>query len=262
MNPHVTKIIFTDLDMTLLDEDYSYKDALPSLEKIRKEKIPLIICSSKTCEEIEYYRKKLKNTEPFIVENGGAVFIPKGYFGFKFHYDNTYKNYHVIKIGSNHDKIGKTVAAIKKKSRILTFDEMSAKELSKVTGLPIHLSRLAKKRRYDIPFKVLIESDRKEIISIIRQNGLKYVRGGLFSHVSTSDKGKAVKLLINMYKKVCGEITSIGLGDSQNDFAMLEVVDMPYLVQRHDKSYASNKFGYAQGVGPVGWNKVINQQIR
>jgi len=32
--------------------------------------------------EIEYYRKKLDNNHPFISENGGGIFIPKGYFPF------------------------------------------------------------------------------------------------------------------------------------------------------------------------------------
>ena len=41
-------IIFTDLDSTLLDENYSWKEAIPALEKINKLKIPLILNSSKT----------------------------------------------------------------------------------------------------------------------------------------------------------------------------------------------------------------------
>ena len=81
------KIIFTDLDGTLLDHNtYSFKKAFPALRIIKKKKIPLIICTSKTKGEIEHYRKKLKNNHPFVSENGGAIFIPKDYFDFKFRY--------------------------------------------------------------------------------------------------------------------------------------------------------------------------------
>jgi mannosyl-3-phosphoglycerate phosphatase len=74
-------IVFTDLDGTLLDyRNYSFEKALPALELIKQKNIPLVICSSKTRSEIEYYRKKLSNDHPFISENGGGIFIPKDYF--------------------------------------------------------------------------------------------------------------------------------------------------------------------------------------
>ncbi len=77
-------IIFTDLDGTLLDySTYSFDAALPALKVLKEKNIPLVICSSKTKTEIEYYRKKLDNYRPFISENGGGIFIPKNYFKFK-----------------------------------------------------------------------------------------------------------------------------------------------------------------------------------
>jgi len=41
-------VIFTDLDGTLLDDNYSYKDALLVLRVLNKRKIPLVFCSAKT----------------------------------------------------------------------------------------------------------------------------------------------------------------------------------------------------------------------
>jgi HAD superfamily hydrolase (TIGR01484 family) len=77
-------IIFTDLDGTLLDySTYSFEPALPALQLLKERDIPFIICSSKTKKEIEYYRKKIGNNHPFISENGGGIFIPKGYFMFE-----------------------------------------------------------------------------------------------------------------------------------------------------------------------------------
>ncbi|CAG0948086.1 partial Glucosyl-3-phosphoglycerate/mannosyl-3-phosphoglycerate phosphatase, partial [Anaerolineae bacterium] len=74
-------IIFSDLDGTLLDAaDYSFAAAKPALAMIHERGIPLILCSSKTRSEIEIYRRRLDNVHPFIAENGGGIFIPKGYF--------------------------------------------------------------------------------------------------------------------------------------------------------------------------------------
>jgi HAD superfamily hydrolase (TIGR01484 family) len=76
-------IIFTDLDGTLLDSDYSFRKALPALKMIKAEAVPLVLCSSKTKMEIEQIRKKMTNSYPFISENGGGIYVPKGYFEFQ-----------------------------------------------------------------------------------------------------------------------------------------------------------------------------------
>jgi len=74
-------VIFTDLDGTLLElETYSYAKALPSINYLRKKGIPIVFCSAKTRAEQEVYRKELQINDPFIVENGGAVFVFQGYF--------------------------------------------------------------------------------------------------------------------------------------------------------------------------------------
>src|SRR2546423_300740 len=70
-------VVFTDLDGTLLDaETYRYDAARQGLDRLREHAIPLIICTSKTRAEVEPLRNELGNTDPFIVENGGALYVP------------------------------------------------------------------------------------------------------------------------------------------------------------------------------------------
>ena len=78
-------IVFTDLDGSLLDgTTYSYEAATPALTALREQGIPLVLVSSKTRAEMEPLRQRLVHHDPFIVENGGAVFIPHGLFDFPF----------------------------------------------------------------------------------------------------------------------------------------------------------------------------------
>ena len=64
-------IIFTDLDGTLLDHTtYSFDAAIPMLDYIKVNKIPLIIVTSKTKDEVLRIQKLLDMKGPFIVENG------------------------------------------------------------------------------------------------------------------------------------------------------------------------------------------------
>ena len=74
-------MVLTDLDGTLLDfQTYRAGVARRGLSQLQARKIPVAFCSSKTREEQEWYRRELKVTDPFIAENGAAVFVPDGYF--------------------------------------------------------------------------------------------------------------------------------------------------------------------------------------
>ena len=72
-------IIFTDLDSTLLDENYSWEKAKPALNELNKLKIPLILNSSKTICEIEMIRKDLNIFYPVVAENGAVIGIPNDF---------------------------------------------------------------------------------------------------------------------------------------------------------------------------------------
>jgi len=73
-------VVFTDLDGTLLDHSsYSFEAARPALEGLRARRIPVVPCTSKTRAEVEEIRTRLRNRDPFVVENGGAALIPAGW---------------------------------------------------------------------------------------------------------------------------------------------------------------------------------------
>jgi mannosyl-3-phosphoglycerate phosphatase len=76
------KVVFTDIDGTLVDINTAqYGMKTNELISIMKEKnIPLILTSAKTRLEQNKIREDLDLLDPFIVENGGAIVIPKGYF--------------------------------------------------------------------------------------------------------------------------------------------------------------------------------------
>src|ERR687890_869303 len=76
------KVVFTDIDGTLVDINTAeYGKKTNELIRIMKEKnIPLILTSAKTRLEQNKIREDLGLSDPFIVENGGAIVIPKGYF--------------------------------------------------------------------------------------------------------------------------------------------------------------------------------------
>lgn len=265
-------VIFTDLDGTLLDRNtYSFESAQPALRLIRQRDIPLVLSSSKTRAEIEIYRKKLENDHPFISENGGAVFVPKGYFSFSFPYDRELGEYFVLELGTFYPIILEILDSIKKETGIPTkgFSDLTEEELSSISGLSPKEAEFAKKREYDEPF--IIEGGEREIETVRRKiegKGMNYVWGGKFHHIlGKNDKGKATETLKELYENEFFSISTIGIGDSLNDLPMLLAVDHPiFLKEKKDRSLTIplkiQHLTTVEGTGPQAWNEIILKVIK
>ncbi len=260
-------IIFTDLDGTLLDTKYSYESALPALALIESNRIPLILCSSKTRAEIEFYRAKLNNDHPFICENGGGVFIPIGYFGpnviIPDHHRALNNQYDVITLGANYPDLRETLVRLQEEGfSIKGFGDMSVEEISQAMGLTIREAKMAQQRDFDEPFFYEDEEQKiADLLSSVKQKGLTLTKGRIYHLLGQSDKGMAVSILIDLYKQKFGAVTTLGIGDSQNDLPMMEKVDIPIVLQKpdgtYDESIAAPKLIKAKGIGPSGWNDAM-----
>lgn len=257
------KVIFTDLDGTLLDKKtYSFQQAKESLKLIKEKNIPLVVCTSKTRTEIEFWRKKLENSHPFISENGGGIFIPKNYFSFDFSYDREDKNYFIIQLGTDYRQLVDILKNIGRHFPIRGFSQMSVQEISKDSGLSLKQASMAKRREFDEPFRILDESRKHEILKKIKQAGLTYTIGGRYYHLTgNNDKGKAVKLLKSLYLKEHGRVIFVAVGDAENDFPMLDQADRPYLVMKNDGTYAAGDYRKTESPGPAGWNEMVKKEI-
>jgi mannosyl-3-phosphoglycerate phosphatase len=263
MNPNQENnpVIFTDLDGTMLDPiDYSYAEVEPIVARLLKKGIPIIFCSSKTRAEQEVYRRTLGIRDPFIVEDGGAIYINQGYFPFPFKYDKTTGDYHVIELGMSYEQVRSQIREINERNGlgIWGFGDMSAAEVADMTGLNIESARLAKKREYEETLNLDSESpEMGQVLRKIEQAGLSWSRGSRFYDVSAgSDKGKAVKIVTALLRRKLGRIKTIGIGDSLNDAAMLAAVDLPFLVQKPGDRWEEMKIknlNRVSGVGPRGW---------
>ncbi len=261
-------VIFTDLDGTLLDHaTYSFEPALPALKLIRELDIPLIVCSSKTRKEIEWYRDKLGNTNPFISENGGGIFVPDGYFATLGRFDRLAETAGdgqvMIRLGAPYRDLRRALRELRNEGFGVTgFGDMSTAEVAAVTGLTQEQAAMARERDFDEPFvfdKGEIETCK--LLEEIRLKGFNHTQGEFFHILGESDKGKAVAILSDLYRMKYGEITTFAVGDSLNDLPMLKCVDFPVLVKKpdgmHDPRINIPRLVKAEGVGPAGWNLAI-----
>ncbi|MFW6118306.1 MAG: mannosyl-3-phosphoglycerate phosphatase [Chloroflexota bacterium] len=263
-------IIFTDLDGTLLDlETYSYDQALPSIEYLRSQEVPIIFCSAKTRAEQEIYRKELQINDPFIVENGGAVFVSQDYFPFDFEYHKVEDGYQVIELGMPYHRIREILSQIRDDTGVSFkgFGDMSAEEVASLTSLDIGAAARAKAREYDETLNLKGTPDEiNRVLDEIKKAGLNYASGGRYYDViGPNDKGKATRILTDLFHRKLGQVDTIAIGDSPNDLPMLSAVDIPVLVQKPGGIWEEVDIPHlhrVEGIGPRGWARAVEEIIK
>jgi mannosyl-3-phosphoglycerate phosphatase len=269
MNTELPLVVFSDLDGTLLDrQTYSAAAAESALALLARERIPLVLCSSKTRAEIQLVQQGLGISHPFICENGGALYIPDGYFTFDLFEARRIPGYSVVEYGRPYAEVVETLqqAARRTHVAIVGFNDMSVGEVARECGLPLLQARLAKLREYDEPFKIVnaISGARRRLARALRASRLAWSAGGRFDHAGAPvDKGVVIKRLTALYERAAGPCLTVGLGDAPNDVPLLSQVDQPVVVRNHDSSAGHELLAKVPGatltdsVGPAGWAEAI-----
>jgi len=189
----------------------------------------------------------------------------------------------VIELGNPVDNIRAKLSAIRKKYTInfKGVADVSVEELSNIASMPIEQAKRMADRRYG---ETILQIERKDVARLIKyanDEGMKVIHGGRFFDVTIgNDKGKAVEILRNLFKnKFHDNVTFFGIGDSTNDISMLNLMDVPILVQKPDRSWldyeikmlenvdssniSNNKNNIIKinGIGPNGWENAVHKII-
>ncbi len=266
-------VVFTDLDGTLLDaESYAFKGAEKALALLRESESPLVIASSKTRAEIEELRERLNNAHPFISENGGGVFTPKGYFSSSEVKSTGSANYEEMNFGVSYAELRQALIEIRRElsleETVRGFGDMDVREVARLTGLSPEAARRAKAREFDEPFLCNAdESTVKGVLNAIEARGLAWTRGRFFHILGADcDKADGVRYLRDKYEATFGSVTTIALGDALNDTAMLKEADIGILMARPDGSYEDIGGGAgniikAKGSGSLAWSEAVIKAI-
>ena len=265
-------LIVTDLDGTLLDHrTYAFEPAVPVLRDLRERDIPVVFCTSKTRAEVERVRALADNHDPFIVENGVAVYLPAGSFVPPPPQAERVGPYERIVLGTDYETLVTALRKIRAALgvRLRSFADMAVFQVAEATGLSLGQAELARQREFDEPF--LLEKGEEEaapgVASAIEAAGFHCTKGGRFFHITgDNDKGRAVRILIDRYRNAWGAVRTVALGDSPNDLPMLAAADEAVLVAKpdgsHDEEVLRAMPGIRQtGAAPSGWAAAVGEIV-
>ncbi|MGE0453463.1 MAG: HAD-IIB family hydrolase [Vicinamibacteria bacterium] len=262
-------LVASDLDGCLLDaSSYSFEPAREALSLLRRRRVPLVLATSKTRAELRPLARALDIGAPAIVENGGALTIPKGHLrivpGAR-----QVRGFQLVELGVARERLVKALGEISAETglRLRGFSAFGVRELRRLTGLDAEAARLALAREHDEPF--LVEDpdpgDAAELVAASAQRrGLRVTRGGRFFHLhGETDKGRALVELLRLYAAEARRFRTLALGDAANDLELLRAAERAILVPRSDGTFDPALTRGLPGAerahapGPVGWNRAV-----
>ena len=258
-------IIFTDLDGTLLNsEDYDYRAAIPMLEKLKAQQVPVIPVTSKTRAEVEALRQELNLSAPFIVENGSGVLIAREDRYFAVANLEQQAGYYIKRLGCTYREARRGLKAIATalNQNLQGFGDLAEAEIEQITGLTLDAVKRAKSREFSEPFITPHSVDLEQLERAAQQQGFRVLVGDRFSHLlgSGAGKGRATRWLIERYLPALSPVITIGLGNSPNDLDMLETVDIPLIIPGKSGPHpelAKRGWYVATEPGAKGWAEAV-----
>jgi len=260
-------IIFTDLDGTLLDHtDYNTSNVSELLQQLQSAHIPVVFNTSKTFCEVVEIKNELNIQQPFIVENGAAVFIPQSYFELKPIGCKEVGGYWCYALASPLSSLLSDLDTLdaQYKAHYKLFSELSSEQISELTGLNNAQAKRAQTRDYSDPL-YWYGSDEllNTFVSDVTTLGYDIKIGGRFIHIAkNTDKSAAQQWLVKQFTQHFRKpLTVIALGDSDNDKQMLEHADIAIIINNPSSKkpvkLSHNKARYSQSPAPQGWIEEI-----
>ena len=260
-------LVVTDLDGSLLDDEYSWDAALPALERLRALKVPLVLNSSKTLSEMRELANSLRTMAPLVAENGGLIVVHEDAGLLRKDEALVRSGRYLIEVnGLSRDEILSQAHALREKFdyKFSGFADWSAEQVCEHTGLSNMMAERALERHATEP--ILWDDTPKRLESFTKAlsaEKIRILRGGRFLHLmGMADKADGMRAALELYKKKQpdSEWVVVAVGDSANDLAMLEAADIAVVIPHADGPHIEPKAPrviHASTPSTKGWNEAL-----
>jgi len=251
--------VVSDVDGTLMDHSYDLTPAKETIKKLQKLSIPVILCTSKTASEVKVIRKELNLKDPYIVENGAAIYG-----------ESLEKVNGEIILGKKYEFLEEILNFISNEIdyKLTPLNNLTDQEATQLTGLEGNSLNLMRDRHWSMPFLNPPSYLEEKINTCCKKFNVDIFKGNRMSHLlsTKSNKGKAINAL-KEYSNV-QNIEIIGLGDSQNDLPLLLNSDIKIVIPGIDgpnldllDQLKDLEFTLASEPNGYGWKNEINKFI-
>ena len=259
-------LIVTDLDGTLLDDNYAVDEAARALDKVSEThtSVHVVLASSKTLAEMQSLADAVTQPLFLIFENGAGVawrdgtLIRSG--------QTEIAGYQVVKFCTGYREVCDILALHRGLGYPFQgFSQMTDAEVAQRTGLPIGAAAQARARLLSEPIvwhgdDVLLN----QFTRSLAEHGLTLQSGGRFYHVSSgANKATALSYLTGQLRYELGiQPTVLACGDAPNDLELLDKADHALVFPQRSGDYirqSQDHVWHAPQAGPKHWLNGVQQ---
>ena len=166
--------VVSDVDGTLMDHSYDLNPAKDTIKILQDLSIPLILCTSKTAAEVKVIRKQLNLTDPYIVENGAAIYG-----------ENLSRVGGEIILGERYEILEEILRNISReiKHDLQPLNNLTDQEATELTGLKGNSLELMRDRHWSMPFLNPPDSIYKKLNICCKKFKVEIFKGNRMSHL-------------------------------------------------------------------------------
>ncbi len=213
------RVVFTDLDGTLLEPDGSLRpEALAAVRGLTAAGVPVCAVTSKTAEEVAELLCVLELATPAGFENGAGALLPGGEV--------------VLDPGAvPADTLRDEAIQLRRRSGapLRTLEELDDGELAAITSLSGGALAAVRRRRATLPLVVPPGWDDTLRAHLPRRSRLRLLRGNRFLHLQGAHDKTSVLALLLAHLSPRGGVV-VACGDSPNDVELLAGAEVAVIV--------------------------------
>ncbi|MFM2312145.1 MAG: hypothetical protein RLZZ04_1421 [Cyanobacteriota bacterium] len=262
-------IIFTGIDEVFsATASVEVKAIAEVIQDLRQRNIPLIPVTSKTRLEVADWLQKFNLISPVIVERGSGIFIPQSEHRFATAGTSTIEHDHLYQLGCSYTEARAALKAVQEEiTKILRgFGDMDEEQIQSLIGGSKEAARKAKAREFSEYFLTPGRLEIEQLQEVAAEYGFKILLGDDLSLIlgAAACEAKAIDWLTKNFlaNDLDQTITTIGLGSTQQDLALLETVAMPIIIPsslEFPDCFRDKNWQIAHGTGVDGWVESIRE---
>lgn len=259
----------TQVEGTLTDDsNYQLGSSERELRLLADAGIPVILCSTRTFDELRVLARSLGLMQPFLFENGSAIAIPKVQF---FPYRERIRfsetpEYYIVERTPEEFDVRHVLSELEKELDVpfVSLRTGSDSEILDITGYSYTALRRAKRRRYSdaILFRHHPPRLPEMIRAICNRHGALAVPGPKYISIVHKDAtmGSALKELKCFYDRRCKNVHMMAAGDASCDVTMLGQADVGLLISAHqsDLNPGLSNTILIHDTGPEGFHRACD----
>ena len=262
-------LIVTDLDGTLLDDDYLYAQAAEALDTIAATypDAHTALVSSKTPVEMIELASRCQSAPILIFENGSGmawqehVLCRRG--------SDWQDGFEIECFGTSYAEVVATLRSLRfeRGYSFRGFSDMTPEEVAELTGLSHSGAVKARQRVGSEPLQFSgSEEQLEEFQAVLAEHSLELVLGGRFHHVGSNlNKGRAVAKLWRLLRFQFGiHAKTVACGDAPNDLEMMERADHAIVFPARGGGYLQPENPNTQRApvaGPSAWLDAVSEVL-